>query len=200
MANVDKDLKLLAKQIASIEIAPWPFDQLERAERVNFANELLHKAYKLYGRRAGKDKERIIWEHAASVFHKACTEAYPPQFFEAMQELKLGNDKGLETAVQFLEDDPWFFGSGYIKADLLKYICRMNVSPDFAMRLQNVVINAIELRDRREFRHYCRLARTIETIAFKDQVDTLCTAANESVRRRARWVQKYIFLNKAKSK
>jgi hypothetical protein len=37
--------------------------------------------------------------------------------------LKERNSSGLATAVRFLEADPWFFRSGYTKAELIRYLC-----------------------------------------------------------------------------
>lgn len=49
----------------------------------------------------------------------------------------------LSTAVEFLEADPWFHSSGYIKAKLIKFINRQELKPDWVRRLQKVVIASV---------------------------------------------------------
>lgn len=75
--------------------------------------------------------------------NKRCLqEAYPPGFEAKFALLKAGRREGLEMALAFLEADPWFFGSGYVKADLLRFICRMSVDPVHWPRLKQIVIAA----------------------------------------------------------
>jgi predicted nucleic acid-binding OB-fold protein len=51
-----------------------------------------------------------------------------------------------------------------------------------------VVLNAIELRDRREFRQFANLAKVVQSDELKSEVAKRLLYEDEGVRRRARWV------------
>ncbi|HEX5323471.1 MAG TPA: hypothetical protein VFW40_06775 [Capsulimonadaceae bacterium] len=129
-----------------------------------------------------------LWPETAQRRRKALDVAYPPGFRDDCKALQAGNAAGLETAIRFLEADPWFFGTGYKKADLIKWITRLDLSARDATRLQGVVLHAVDSRDRREFRSYCRLARKVDTPELRDALAERLIDDSEDVRRRARWV------------
>lgn len=72
--------------------------------------------------------------------------------------------------------------------DLIRLVCKMPLSARDKERLQNVVVNAIHSRDRREFRSYCKLACTVDSEGLREQVQERLTDADPDVQRRARWV------------
>lgn len=98
----------------------------------------------------------------------------------------------LPTAIEFLESDPWFHGSGYIKANLIKFINRQELKPEWAKRLQKVVIAAVDREDRREFRSYCHLACKLDSPKLREELAQRLESENETVRRHARWVLQYL--------
>lgn len=98
----------------------------------------------------------------------------------------------LSTAVDFLESDPWFHGSGYIKANLIKFINRQELKPEWSKRLQKVVLAAVDREDRREFRSYCRLACKVNSGQLRNELSRRLEDEDEGVRRRARWMLDYL--------
>ncbi|MGH9799633.1 MAG: hypothetical protein ACRD82_04650 [Blastocatellia bacterium] len=98
------------------------------------------------------------------------------------------------TAIEFLESDPWFHGSGYAKANLIKFINRQELKPEWSKRLRKVVLAAVDREDRREFRSYCRLACKVNSEQLRNQLSCILENKNEDkgVRRRARWVLDYL--------
>lgn len=176
----DLDLRLQV-----LERAPAAIDWNSIAHHMNEVSELVSATHNLYRRQAGKDGERALWDRATRLFHGTCTN--PPGFPEAAAQLRLGNTGGLESVVQFLEADPWFFRSGYLKDDLLKYVSRVPLDAPYRARLQRVVLNAIDLRDRREFSRYCRLASVVQDEKFRAQVEERLKSDDEGISRRARW-------------
>lgn len=195
-----KDSKLVIEEIrerlATLSSKPDHFDQLIMAERVELARHLCNDASELARASESGRIEQELWKQAAELFHQTIDEAYPRDFEENLEQLEKGDPAGLKMAITFLELDPWFFRSGYVKADLIRLICRMSIPPTEAVRLQKVILAAIDLRDRREFRWYCKLAKAVKDKSFKLQVTERIGNQDSGVRRRARWVLSAITHNK----
>lgn len=98
----------------------------------------------------------------------------------------------IEMAVRFLEVDPWFFRSGYIKAELMRQLQRVAFTDELRRRLQRVILNRIQSnKTPREFRWYGRLARTVTDAGFQKEVAAL--VGFSSVRgMHARWILEQI--------
>jgi hypothetical protein len=158
-----------------------------RAERVNKAERLLHETF----RERDTSREAFMrWRQAASDLHAALAAAYPPGFWEMMRRLPAGDADSVAAAVLFLEADPWFFRSGYLKERILRGLTGLYLSPSIAQRLQQVLVMVVQRRDRREFRRYCRLAGFVALHA-PDLIDDLMqlrASADPGVRRRAEWM------------
>lgn len=113
---------------------------------------------------------------------------YDWYFWRDIVLLRGGDSACLETAVAFLEADPWFHGSGYAKEDIIPAINRLDLSPQLAARLQSVILNMVDRRHGREFRAYCRLAHKVDAPELREQLTRRLTHDDPNVRRRARWV------------
>jgi hypothetical protein len=114
-------------------------------------------------------------------------EAGPPGFWEDLGRLQAGDRAGLDLAVRYLEQDPWRQGSGYVKADLIRYINRVALGPGEADRLRRVVVSAVDRPDRREFRRYIRLAHTVDAPDLREALEQRLGSGDSGVRRQARW-------------
>lgn len=102
---------------------------------------------------------------------------------------KLG---GVDAAIEFLEKDEWRFGSGYAKADLIRLLRKLDLNHTQAERLPRVVLAVVDGRDRREFRHYCRLACKLDSPQLRKELMRRLEDENEVVRRHARWMLEYL--------
>jgi hypothetical protein len=107
---------------------------------------------------------------------------------------KLGGVNGI---IEFLEKDQWTFGSGYAKADLIRLLRKLDLKPAQAERLRRVVLAVVDGRDRREFRHYCRLACKLDSPRLRDELMRRLEDENEVVRRHARWALEYLSKHQA---
>ena len=132
------------------------------------------------------------WER----FRSALDAAYPDNFWETLgpryARLAAGEPDALEMAVLFLEADPWFFRSGYVKADLIKHLLRLRLPANAVSRLQSAALAVVAYRDRSEYRWYCRLARKIATPGFRFRLKLLRYSSRPDVRRRAGWMLDYV--------
>jgi hypothetical protein len=126
------------------------------------------------------------WQRACCEFHAAVSALYAP-VCAAIERLDDGDVGALETAVAFLELDPYCFRSGYVKADLLRRLKHMTLTRPYAARLQQVILAAVDRYDRREFRGYCRLAKKVNSPELRAELAERLTDVDPGVRRRARW-------------
>jgi hypothetical protein len=163
------------------------FDYARRAEIARKAQDFVHTASTISRGRPGDANARKIHDLAVETSRKAVAAAYPAGFWRDFGHLKDGNSSGLVTAVKFLEADPWFFRSGYTKSELIRYIRHIELSPVIAERLRRVVLVAVDHRDRREFRQYCRLARKVDSPDLRSELSLRLQHVDPAVRRRARW-------------
>jgi hypothetical protein len=98
----------------------------------------------------------------------------------------------IEAVISYLEDDPWTFGSGYTKAEMIKLLRRLSLTAAHQERLRKVVLAAVDGRDRREFRHYCRLAQKVDSPALRAELTRRLENQSEAISRHARWVLDYL--------
>jgi hypothetical protein len=165
----------------------------ERAERLRRANAAVNLAAdrrRLTAQRIWDtdDPSWSAWEEAVDVFWSAWAATYTPQFTSDIERLQAGDLKGVESGIEFLEADPICFRSGYVKgavADALKHV---SLSTSQVERLRAVVLRFVDSRYEREFRRYCRLARTLDTPKFREDLARLAASRDPDVARRAGWV------------
>lgn len=98
----------------------------------------------------------------------------------------------VDEVVKYLEKDEWKFGSGYAKADMIRWLRRVDLRLNEAERLRRVVLAVVDGRDRREFRHYCKLACKVDSPRLRKELRSRLGDENEVVRRHAGWVLEYL--------
>ena len=108
----------------------------------------------------GKDRES--WSKACEKFH-----SYVSPIDHAIDEIyespALNNKQTLEFVLTFLEIDPMFFRSGYVKEDMIQRLKRTNLTQEQLTRVNSILTDAVENRGHREFKRYCRLAKFMGT-------------------------------------
>jgi hypothetical protein len=114
--------------------------------------------------------------------------ALPPDFAEAAEQAKRGDPSRADMLIDFLEADPFYFRSGYLKGDLVRWLNRTPLSAKQNSRLRAVVLHVVATGWRREFRRYCGLARRLDGQEFRAALERLASSDHEGVRLRARWV------------
>lgn len=181
-------IKDLQSRLRELSAKPVTFDQSFMAERVEACRHLNRDAVKLFRASKNGQDEKILWEETAELFRRAWNEAFPPNFWEDLELLKNGDRDGLRTGLRFLESDPWFFRSGYVKADLLRYVKRFEFSEHETARIEQILLNIVDNRDAREFREYCNLARVVKSNNLRRELEQRILKADEKIRRRAKWM------------
>lgn len=91
----------------------------------------------------------------------------------------------LQDAIKFLEEDPYSFGSGYIKENLWKHILHFKINEKDNERLQNVALKYVEKKMTREFRYMCHAMSQIAEKSFWDSVALIFQTSLFPVQKRA---------------
>jgi hypothetical protein len=106
----------------------------------------------------------------------------------AVNRLRSGDARGIETAVQFLEADPYCFRSGYMKADVIRFLIRATLDDAVAERLRRVVVMVVDGHDRREFRAYIRLENRVDSPSLRHELAIRTGSPEKRTARHAEWM------------
>ena len=109
-------------------------------------------------------------------------------FFESrdfLSALASGDAEAKESAIRFLEFDPYYYRSGYIKSKLLVRLKNIKLSASEIKRLQAVVCAAIVSRQPKcEFKYYARLLKNVGTPEFREKLQALPVPAIQYLQER----------------
>ena len=111
------------------------------------------------------------WKDATSEWHQ---QRYPTDRLWTdtfLRLLRTSDRAAIEDAVLYLEVDPWYFRSGYLKERLIRGLKAASLSEKDRLRLRHVVWNVVRGRNRRELRRYCSLALRVLTPEFEHALD-----------------------------
>lgn len=188
--NPDKDI---LKQIANLpSLRPKVgLSPHQLAERACLANSILHQAHEIYWNNKHSIKAKEVWLKSVETFHQAVSDVYPRGFWENFEGFCKGELRHLEMYLSFLELNLWFFGSGYLKADIMRVLKRTKLDDAQIKRVRLIILDAIKQHYRREFRYYCRLAQKVDCIEFRAELDKLLNHEDKDISRRASWVLEY---------
>ena len=88
--------------------------------------------------------------------------------------LAAGETEARACAVTFLEFDPYYYRSGYMKGKLLVRLKHLALTASEQNRLQKIVCHAIlSPRPKSEFKDYARLLKNIGTPEFRQEIGSL---------------------------
>jgi len=165
------------------------FGYSERARAVNEAHTEVHAAFKEVANRDDKSDPRTQrWLKAIEAFRAACSRVYPEDLELVEQGVLPASKVDTNHILDFLEADPVFFRSGYMKEMLLGALKKRCLDSHDTRRLQAIITNVVRDADRREFRRYCRVATTVDDQFLRQELNALARADDADVRRRAEWV------------
>ncbi len=155
------------------------------AEKINQLHKNIDKTLKNRG------TNRAPWEKACKEFH-----SYTSELNELVnrvyEESEPKDTDVIEFILSFLEVDPVFFRSGYIKEEMLKKIKRVELTEKQIYRLRNVLYSAVESRGFREFKGYCRLAPIVTNNQLNEWLSKKINSSEGAVKSRAKLMLKQI--------
>lgn len=127
-------------------------------------------------------------EHHAACreFHQAYDElAFPGGLQAGLERLKHDDPIAVETAIRFLDVDPFFFRSGYIKQEILRRLKSASLSPAMRVELERLILRSLEQGGTREFMAYARLAGALESRSIVQTLRLKSDHPHPEIRRRA---------------
>jgi hypothetical protein len=164
----------------TVDVDTWR----RRGEAARLAHETVNRAFREHVRERDPDRYAALLED----FWTKTAAALPSNDAAFRPGLAKGHARFVETAIVFLEVDPWFFRSGYEKQKIIQHLKRSRLTEPQRMRLARVVLMAIDSRDRIEFRHYGRLACGVWSDFLDEEVAARMQSRDAGIRRRATWV------------
>jgi hypothetical protein len=99
------------------------------AEKVRELNAAIKRTWR---QRNDSPSKMTVWKEACRLFHTSYDAlAFPGGLQSGMSLLEKNDVVAIQTTIEFLEVDPYFFRSGYLKAEMLKRLrlCTPQRSP-----------------------------------------------------------------------
>ena len=162
-------------------LAQMKFDFTNFTAKVSELNRLHKSLHELSDLRWCTQKAEDIarWENAVRAWkaYSGFGEDTKFYFFESrdfLSALASGDADAKESAIRFLEFDPYYYRSGYIKSKLLVRLKNIKLSASEVKRLQKVICNAIVSQPPKcEFKYYARLLKNVGTPEFRQKLQAL---------------------------
>ena len=165
---------------------------LENAEKLRELHENVKRTFAAMPRGIIKGPHHLRskeWKQACDKFHLSWPLWAFPGGISNLRKLKNPDDHAIiEDAILFLEADPIFFRSGYIKKEILRALKKSHLTNKESERLQTVIIIMVDKCNREEFRDYCKLARVIGTSTLKEKLRDRLSNQDNNIQKRAKWV------------
>ena len=150
-----------------------------KVAELNRLHKLVHESSERRWR-TGKTEDIERWEKVVKDWKEFSGFGYPETkfyFFENqtfLAALSAGDIEAKESAIKFLEFDPYYYRSGYIKSKLLVRLKHIKLTASEIKRLQKVVCNAIlSPLPKSEFKYYARSLKNIGTPEFRAKLQNL---------------------------
>ena len=155
------------------------------AETMHMLHQRIHETFKNRGTNKG------AWQKACKEFHSYQSQLN--QLIDSVYETSSIQDPELiEFIISFLEVDPNFFRSGYIKEEMLRKIKRAKLTENQLIRLRTVLYSAVDHRGSREYKGYCRLASQIANPELIEWLENNSKGSNGAMKSRAKLMLNYI--------
>ena len=106
--------------------------------------------------------------------------------------IRAGDSDYVERAIAYLEADPYFESTGYIKSYLVRYLKLVPFTQSQQERLRALILRVIDSYGHFSGKHVCRLAASVQTPEFFAQVSERLKSPDYDIRRRARSVYDYV--------
>ena len=103
----------------------------------------------------------------------------------ALAGLRSGDASFLPWVVAYIEVDPWYPFSGYMKGDLMRQLRKFDIESRQADRLRAAILGNLSKGRRLEFGEVRKLARRLDTAAFRRELAKRLQEGDADTRERA---------------
>lgn len=118
-------------------------------------------------------------------YRRARDRLFTPAFDHAVTCLRNRDTSGIEYVIAFMEADPWFFHSGYLKQKFARYLRGVQITAPQRDRLRAAVLGAFKKGRREDLKEYVSLARKLDGPSFREGLRQLVDGADEGTSERA---------------
>jgi hypothetical protein len=172
------------------ESAALTVDDIRQAEHEINARHA--RIYETLPHRTKSEAHRREWEDACLAFRAYRHPVFDLMRPDVLEKIRSGADSWRSAAILFLEVDPWFFRSGYMKQRLLRVLKGATLTTQERQRLDAVFLAVVTSRDRREFREYCRVAAKVGSLTLRRGLVASLSTDDERVRARTTEMLRYL--------
>jgi len=152
-------------------------------------DKLHERVHELARRRSESPEVKAAWREAAQTFHANYDRlAFPGGLAREFERLRNGDTEAIELAIRYLEANPWYFRSGYHKAEILKFLKRYPLTQEQCARLRQVILDRVRGKPTREMRAYARIAPRVTNDQFEAEILAIKEKSNRYSARSAGWV------------
>ena len=120
---------------------------------------------------------------------------HTPEFETALEALQLGDAAGTEYALAYLEADPWYFRSGYLKGRIARWLRQVELSEQQRDRLRAALVASLRKGSRYEQVEYRKLARRFDSPDFRAELEALAASKDNGIANRAALMLRFCELN-----
>jgi hypothetical protein len=150
--------------------------------------QLHSRIHETLARRFRSEADRDRWVEACAEFHRRFPELIFPGGLKHWEAFLSGAPEEIESAITFLEVDPWFFRSGYLKQIVWGRIKRASLTVAQQDRLEAVALAYLKKRVHLEFWYMVRFVRACGTDSFWHQVAAIARTDQSDVGNKAGWL------------
>ncbi len=172
-----------------------PFDFHERARAAEEARRLYFAILEIHRQFLWNTDATEGYELAQERYHEAIMAAYPPEFGQDLKNLRAGDSSGMGNILSFLEADPIFYRTVFLKQKLGHWIKPEMLTPSDAARLRRIILSVVDRRHGWDFGGFCRLARKVDSPEMRQGLHLRLDSDDPLVRRRARWMLNFLETN-----
>ncbi|GLQ94194.1 hypothetical protein [Dyella acidisoli] len=151
-------------------------------------SRLWKRVYETLKHRGRSKKDREVWSSACEEFHRCFPMLFFPDGPERWAAFLNGDSSEINTVITFLEVDPWFFRSGYMKQTIWDKLKKLVLTSKDERRLEAVAARYLHKRAQREFWHMARYMRTRGSEAFWEAMEALASRHTDELGLKASWL------------
>lgn len=128
------------------------------------------------------------WKEACSAFHAQQRDLFYPGGHSRWIAFRRGDTGELETAIELLPPEIYYFGSGYMKEVIWQRLKRACLSAAQLRRIDTIALSYLDHRLRREFWSMSRYAVFRDRQPFWDAIKTIASTGTSPKREKAGWL------------